>query len=209
MLSSWTSFYVMMGSSAAALTGLVFIVVTLISEKDSAQSDSGLSTYTTPTVVHFSCALLTSAVMAAPFGSLVPVAVILGLAGAAGMFYVVLIARRQAALENYRADMEDWTWNVVLPFIAYGTLTAGAIALTTSAAGALYAPAAAVALLIAVGIHNAWDVVTFLATGKVDALPSATLIATPENERLAAVREEAAGRGLVGDRPAEIDLDVR
>jgi hypothetical protein len=171
MLSSWNSFYVMTGSSAAALTGLVFIVVTLISEKDTAKSDSGMSTYTTPTVVHFSCALLTSAIMAAPFASLLPIAVILGLAGVAGVVYVALIAGRQARLRTYRPDMEDWAWNVVLPFIAYGTLTAGAIALPVSAAGALYAPAAAVALFIAIGIHNAWDVVTFLATGKVDALP--------------------------------------
>ena len=180
MLSSWNSFYVMTGSSAAALTGLVFIVVTLISEKESAKSDSGMSTYTTPTVVHFSCALLTSAVMSAPFGSLVPISVILGLAGVAGMFYAVLIARRQAALRIYRPDMEDWTWNVVLPFIGYGALTAGAIALPLSSSGALYLPAAAVALFIAVGIHNAWDVVTFLATGKVDALPDEPPEVAPE-----------------------------
>ncbi len=109
--------------------------------------------------------------MAAPFGSLVPIAVMLGLAGAAGMVYVVLIGRRQATLRTYRADTEDWVWHVVLPFIAYAALTAGAIALPSYASGALYAPAAAVALLIAVGIHNAWDVVTFLATGKVDELP--------------------------------------
>jgi len=180
MLSSWNSFYVMTGSSAAALTGLVFIVITLISEKDSAKSESGLSTYTTPTVVHFSCALLTSAIMCAPFASLVPITVILGLAGVAGMVYVLLIAGRQARMRTYRPDMEDWTWNVVLPFIAYATLTAGAIALPLSGSGALFAPATAVALLIAVGIHNAWDVVTFLATGKVDLLPDEPPSAIPE-----------------------------
>ena len=171
MLSAWTSFYVMIGSSAAALTGLVFIVITLVSDRPGSRSDSGISTFTTPTVVHFSAALLTSAVMSAPFGSLVPVAVILGLAGAGGLVYIVLIARRQATLQTYRPDMEDWAWYVVLPFVAYATLLAGAIAMPIAAPGALYAPAAAVLLLIFVGIHNAWDVVTFLATGKVDALP--------------------------------------
>ena len=171
MLSSWNSFYVMMGSSAAALTGLVFIVITIVTERDSARNESGIATFTTPTVVHFSCALLVSAIMSAPFVSLVPIAVIEGLAGAAGSFYIVLIARRQATLQVYRADAEDWAWNVVLPFVAYATLLGGAIAMTTAAPGALYAPAAAVALLICVGIHNAWDVVTFIASGKVDALP--------------------------------------
>ena len=170
----------MIGSSAAALTGLVFIVITLVSDRPGGRSDSGISTFTTPTVVHFSAALLTSAVMSAPFGSLVPVAVILGLAGAGGLVYIVLIARRQATLQTYRPDMEDWTWNVALPFLAYATLLAGAIAMPI-ASGALYAPAAAVVLLIFVGIHNAWDVVTFLATGKVDELPDSLAdAATPK-----------------------------
>ncbi len=173
MLSAWNSFYVMMGSSAAALTGLVFIVITIIRDQQAARSEAGLSTFTTPTVFHFSCVLFTSALMSAPFGSLVPVAIVLGLVGAGGSCYVVLIAVATSKLETYRPDAEDWTWNVVLPSVAYVTLVIGAIAMHGSAARALFAPAAAVTLLIFVGIHNAWDVVTFLATGKADALPDA------------------------------------
>src|ERR1700686_1330025 len=125
MLNAWSSYYVMMGSSAAALTGLVFIVVTLISDQRSRTSEDGLSTFTTPTVVHFCCALSTSAIMSAPFPSLVPIAVALGLVGAVGLVYVVRIAIRASKLVSYRADAEDWTWNVVLPLIAYLTLLLG------------------------------------------------------------------------------------
>jgi hypothetical protein len=171
MLSAWSSYYVMMGSSAAALTGLVFIVVTLISDRRSRASEDGLSAFTTPTVFHFCCALFTSALMSAPFPSLVPIAVALGLVGAAGLVYVVRIAIRTSKLVSYRADPEDWTWHVLLPLIGYVTLLLGAIALNGAAALAVYAPAGAVALLIFVGIHNAWDVVTFLATGKAEMLP--------------------------------------
>jgi hypothetical protein len=170
MLTEWNSFYVMMGSSAAALTGLVFIVVTLISDQRRRGSDTGMSTFTTPTVVHFGGALFTSAVMSVPFRSIVPITILLGLAGAGGLFYVTIIAQRTSRLASYRADAEDWTFNVVLPFIAYASLFIGALALSGTAQ-ALYAPAAAVMLLIFIGIHNAWDVVTFLATGKAEALP--------------------------------------
>ena len=180
MLSSWNSFYVMIGSSAAALTGLVFIVITLVTERDSGRNETGVATFTTPTVVHFSCALLVSAIMSAPFGSLLPIAIILGLAGTAGLVYIVLIARQQAAMQTYRPDAEDWAWYVVLPFVAYATLAGGAVAMAAGASGALWAPAAAVALLICIGIHNAWDVVTFIAIGKFDALPD-----TPPNEPVA------------------------
>ena len=171
MLGAWNSFYVMIGSSAAALTGLMFVVITLMRESDRGESaEDGVSTFNTPTVVHFCCALFTSALLAAPFESLVPIAIILGLAGVAGMTYVVRIARRTAKLRSYQADAEDWTWHAFLPFVAYATIAFGAIAMPFAAGPALFAPAAAVLLLIFVGIHNAWDVVTFLATGKAAAL---------------------------------------
>jgi hypothetical protein len=171
MLSAWNSFYVMMGSSAAALTGLVFIVVTLIRDQRRRGSDAGMTTFTTPTVVHFGCALFTSALMSVPFGSLVPMAVVLGIVGAGGLVYVVRITLQMTKLKSYRADAEDWTWNVALPAIAYATLIVGAIAMHGSPARALFAPAISVALLVFIGIHNAWDVVTFLATGQAEALP--------------------------------------
>ena len=171
LLSAWSSFYVIIGSSAAALTGLMFVVITLISEERRGASEAGISTFSTPTVFHFCCALFTAALMAAPFRSLVPIEIIVGLAGAGGLFYVVRTAHRTAKLQTYRADAEDWAWNVLLPFVAYATLLIGAIALRAAPSQALYAPAAAVTLLIFVGIRNAWDVVTFLATGKVERLP--------------------------------------
>jgi hypothetical protein len=169
LLGSWNSFYVMIGSSAAALTGLMFVVITLVSNNDGGSED-GLSTFSTPTVVHFSCALFTAAIMSAPFHSLVPISIVTGLVGVAGLFQVVRVGIRTARLERYRPDLEDWTWNVALPSIAYAAMLLGAIAMHRYPARALFAPASAVTLLIFVGIHNAWDVVTFLATGKANRL---------------------------------------
>lgn len=171
LLSAWNSFYVMIGSSAAALTGLMFVVISLVSDKRQGASEAGISIFSTPTVFHFCCALFTAAVMAAPFPSLMPIAIFVGLVGAVGLFYAVHIARRAAKMQTYRADAEDWAWNVLLPFVAYATLVIGAIAMRFAPSQALYAPAAAVTLLIFIGIHNAWDVVTFLATGKAERLP--------------------------------------
>jgi hypothetical protein len=170
MLSAWFSFYALLGASAGALTGLVFIVVTLVRDRSGA-SAMGFSTFTTPTVVHFACALFISATMSAPFGSLVPLAVILGCAGLAGVVYVMRVALLATKLETYRPDAEDWFFNVLLPLLAYVLLLGGAVFLPSAPSGALYAPAGAVMLLILIGIRNAWDVVTFVALGKMDELP--------------------------------------
>jgi hypothetical protein len=171
LLSAWNSFYVMTGSAAAALTGLMFVVITLISDSRRPTSEAGVSTFSTPTVIHFSCALFVAALLTAPLRSFVPIAILLGLTGTAGMIHVGRVAWRTAQLETYRPDAEDWTWNALLPFLAYATLAGGGLTLQANPSYALYAPAAAITLLIFVGIHNAWDVVTFLATGKADALP--------------------------------------
>ena len=172
LLNEWTGFYTMIGSSAAALTGLIFVVITLIGDGKGGQSEDGISTFSSPTVVHFCGALLTAAVMLMPFRSFTPVAIIFGPGGICGLVFVARIALRTWNLSGtYRPDMEDWVWHTILPFVAYAAFVTGAIALHAVAAEALFAPALASALLIFIGIHNAWDVVTFLASGKAAALP--------------------------------------
>ncbi len=169
LLSAWNGFYVMIGSSAAALTGLMFVVMSLVNNQR--YSEAGVSTFSTPTVVHFSCALFAAALMSAPFRSLEPVTLVLALLGIYGVYHVTRIGLRTSKLEHYQPDLEDWTWHVFLPLVAYATIFVGALALRAAPARALYAPAVAVTLLIFIGIHNAWDVVTFIATGKIEALP--------------------------------------
>jgi hypothetical protein len=171
LLAAWNSFYVMIGSAAAALTGLMFVVITLVSGDKRRAAEEGVSTFSSPTVVHFCGALFTSALMSAPFRSLAPIAIVLGTAGAAGLYLVALIALRTWKISTYRPDAEDWIWHVILPFVAYAALVTGAIAMHGSPRQALFAPAVAVLFLIFIGIHNAWDVVTYIATGKGDAPP--------------------------------------
>lgn len=171
MLAAWNSFYVMIGSAAATLTGLMFVVITLVSNGRRGATADGVSVFSSPTVVHFCCPLLTAALMSAPFPSLGPIATVLGLSGSAGVAFVARVAVQTWSLSTYRPDAEDWIWHVVLPFVAYATIVAGALAMHAAPARALFAPAAAVTLLIFIGIHNAWDVVTFLATGKAETVP--------------------------------------
>ncbi len=168
LLVRWNGFYVIIGSAAAALTGLTFVVITLATAREAEPSRDGISTFTTPTVVHFSAALLTAALLSAPFRTSLPVAILLALVGVTGCVYVVRIARRTRAMKSYQPDTEDYIWHVLLPLVAYGALAASALALDTAPERVLFTPAAALLVLIFIGIHNAWDVVVFLAMSKPD-----------------------------------------
>jgi len=166
ILGAWSNFYIMTGSSAAALTGLMFIVITLVMGSERLRkSPDGIGTYSTPTVVHFCAALLVSAILSAPWRSLAHLGILLALSGIAGVVYVLRVAQRARRQANYRPDAEDWTWYTILPLLAYVAIFAGAIALPADPVVALFAIGGGAMLLIFIGIRNAWDIVTFIAIG--------------------------------------------
>jgi hypothetical protein len=163
VFSAWESFYVIVGSSAAALTGLQFVVITLIADSPARGSVNEVNAFGTPTVVHFSAVLLGSAALSAPWHRLGSAALALVLCGLAGIVYSLIVTRRARRATGYKPVLEDWIWHVVLPLAAYTGATGAAIALPYRPESALFAIAAAALLLLFVGIHNAWDTVTYLA----------------------------------------------
>ena len=164
-LADWENFYVIVGSSAGALTGLQFVVIALIADARAARSMLEIRAFGTPTIVHFCVALLICAIGSAPWHAVSQIGVCLGICGAAGVAYssrVISHARKQS---GYTPDAEDWFWYAALPLLAYAMLLAGAIMLALRPAVALFVVAAAALVLMFNGIHNAWDTVTFIAVG--------------------------------------------
>jgi len=161
-LAGWESFYVIVGSSAAALTGLQFVVVALINDTPMHPTEETISAFSTPTIVHFVMALLIAAVLSAPWHELAHVAVVLAACGIGGLVYAVLVIRRSRRQQDYRPVLEDWIWHAILPVVAYAALMVAAPLLPAHATPALFTVAAAVLLLLFIGIHNAWDTVTYI-----------------------------------------------
>jgi hypothetical protein len=165
-LSSWESFYVIVGSSGAALTGLQFVVIALVAEAQLRSSLAEISAFGTPTVVHFCAAFLVSVMMSAPWHGLLTLGVLLSVTGVAGVGYIALVVRRARLQKGYQPVWEDWVWHTMLPLVAYfGMAIAGAL-LTSHVVGALFTVGAMSVLLLFIGIHNAWDTVTWLAVAR-------------------------------------------
>ena len=165
-LVAWESFYVIVGSSGAALTGLQFVVIALVAETRAHSSSREIAAFGTPTVVHFSAVLFLSAALSAPWRTLSGPAIVLGCGGILGVAYTVVVVIRARAQTGYRPVLEDWLWHVVFPFIAYATLLTAAASMRWHPAPALFSVAASSLLLLSIGIHNSWDTVTFIATGR-------------------------------------------
>jgi len=164
-LVAWQSFYVIVGSSGAALTGLQFVVIALIAQANARSTHREIDAFGTPTIVHFSAALLVSAILSAPWHGLSRVSLALGVCGLVGVVYGVMVLRRARRLTVYRPVWEDWLWHVVLPLFAYALLLFAAVLLRSYPHRVLFVVGAAALLLLFIGIHNSWDSVTHLAAG--------------------------------------------
>lgn len=161
-LTTWENFYVIIGSSAAALTGLMFVVITLVQGIRARASSNVFAAYSTPTVLHFSITLLVAAILSAPWQALWNAGLLLGLSGLGGVTYVVIVVRRMRRQTEYRAVLEDWLWYAAFPLVSYLTLVVAAIVLPGNPVPALFVTGAATVLLLFTGIHNAWDAVTYI-----------------------------------------------
>ena len=162
-LPHWESYYVIVGASAAALTGLSFVVIALGSSTRRIGSGETIGAFGTPTVVHFCAVLLVAALLSSPWQTLTPVALGLGAIGVAGLAYSALIVRRARRQTAYAPEFEDWLWHTGLPPIGYGTILVAGILLPAHTHTSLFAVGGAALLLMFIGIHNAWDSATYLA----------------------------------------------
>jgi sulfite exporter TauE/SafE len=163
-LGRWETFYVIVGSSGGALTGLLFVVVALAAERARQYSSQGLGAFTSPSIFHFGIVLFIAAVVTMPRDGLASLGVMLGLSALTGGTVTVLAIRRIAQFEKYRPVAEDWIWHGLLPCAAYVALLLGAILLQSATKTALYIVASVTLALLFVGIHNAWDAALYSAT---------------------------------------------
>ena len=161
-IAGWENFYVIVGSSAGALIGLQFVVITLIANMPHAPGDAqAVAAFATPAIVHFGTVLLLAAVLNAPWHGIGTPAILCGLLGLIGIAYEIIVARRMRVQTAYRPEFEDWLFHALLPFAACATLAIAAYATLNHVRVALFGVGAAAVLLLFVGIHNAWDSVTY------------------------------------------------
>ena len=205
-LSTWSNFYLITGTAAAALTGLQFVVQTLLASDSlrpvtGRDPEAGIATFGTPTVVHFALALLISAVICAPWTAFDGLRVTLGILGAGAMVYSIIVLRRARRQRVYTPAFEDWLWHVVLPAIAYASVLVSSVVLHRGMERTLFVVPGATLLLLCIGIHKAWDTVTWLNISAFRAESTTATVAAKETERAVAASESI----VANIRPATHD----
>jgi hypothetical protein len=159
ILSPWHEFYALLGAASGTLVGLLFVAATVGSGVFSADRRGPLRMFLSASVVHFTGILLVCLAVLAPFRSqFVPGALIVA-GGLFGLGYYAL-TWRDAVRDGLskKIDLEDRIWYAVLPVCAYLLETAAGGALAWRPEIGCDLLAASVAMLLLIGIHNAWDI---------------------------------------------------
>lgn len=168
MVPGWSNFYYLIGSAAAGLIGLTFVVVTLTAGRERSQALRGAALYLTPTVVHFATVFTISAVTMVPGLGLRAAALGFGFVALAGFACALRAAIGIRAGDLGSAHWSDFWLYGGLPAMLYLALMAAAIGVWAGAVGATRAMAGLLLCLLLLAIRNAWDTVTWIAPAPPD-----------------------------------------
>jgi hypothetical protein len=122
--------------------------------------------FLTPTLILFGAVLFLCLAALAPWPSALPVGIILGLCGLAGLVNQVYVIFKEKKLDIASLDWLDWTLFSTIPAIGYVTLIAGAAGLIAERTFTPYAIAGAITLLLFAGIFGAWDLTLWIARNR-------------------------------------------
>jgi hypothetical protein len=164
-LQGWQNFYLLAGTAAATLTGLMFVAVTFGASLVTRETAQSTRAFLDPTYMHFVQVLLTACVLTVPtmgpgfLGSLLILVGGLRLAGLRSVFRHYLEAQRQYG----DIDTSDWVISIVLPLLCHLVLMATGAAFVLREAAALTGLAVVTVVLLFVGIHGAWELFVWMA----------------------------------------------
>ena len=155
ILEPWYDFYLLIGTSAGTLVGLMFVAASVGAGVFTHERQHALRIFLSPTVVAF------SGILAASLAGVMPAATCLGAIYSGLVWYRMV---REGIARSI--DLEDRVWYAMIPSVAYMLLTAGGIAFCLGAGLACALLAAGMCLLLIAGLRNAWDMTTWVVLHK-------------------------------------------
>jgi hypothetical protein len=158
-LAEWRDFYVLVGTAAATLMALMFVVVSL--RQPAVGTRESERAFMTPVIVYFSAGIFVPALMLTPGLPPQVLSAALGLTGAGGLVYLAW-ARVQERWRAGKLPLDDWIFFVALPALGFALFLPAAAGAWMRAAFGLYAVEASVLLFLLIGIRNAWDLVLWI-----------------------------------------------
>jgi hypothetical protein len=165
--ASWQSFYILVGTAAATLMGLMFVAVTFGASLVSAQKTDAPSAraFLDPPFYHFAHVLFVAAFVVVPtmraelLGGVLLVATLVRFASLAR----TLRHMRLAQQKFNDLELADWVSGIVVPLGCYLLLATSGVAFVERLAIAFDALAVVTIVTLMLGVYGAWELILWLA----------------------------------------------
>jgi hypothetical protein len=168
-LRDWQTFYLLLGSAAAVLIGLLFVAISLAVDLAIDAERASLRGFVTPAVVQFTLVLFVAAVCVMPLQQSGDLGVLILLLGGASLLDAgVTLAALWRQWRGRLAEGQDWIWRVALPVATSLALSGSGVGLLVGVRAALFWLAGGTLVLLAMAIRNAWDLVTWIVAHRND-----------------------------------------
>ena len=171
MFEHWDEFYLLAGSAAAVLIGLIFVVVTLMQDRPRSSVLTGSKLYMGPVVLQVSFVLVLSAAALVPQIDARSFALVTAIVAAWGFVRGLWSAVGIWRIEGGEVHWTDKWFYGVIPTALFLALAVSAWGVSTTQPWGTEAVAAVITGLLLVSIRNEWDLVTWLAPRPDDDAP--------------------------------------
>jgi hypothetical protein len=164
-LQAWQNVYLLTGTAAATLTGLMFVAVTFGSSLVTKESAQSARAFLDPTYTHFVQVLLTACLLTIPslgptlLGSLLIVMGVLRVVRLYWVFGHMLAAHRT----HGDIELSDWMMSIVLPALTHLLLVTTGVGFIVRNASAFTGLAVVTLALLFIGIQGAWELLVWMA----------------------------------------------
>lgn len=155
MLKDWHEFYLLVGTAAATLIGLLFVAASIGVGFLTPERASGTRTYMTPVIFHFTSVLFVSLAVLVPSHAHETHSLLLSLNALIGTVVSCAVCTR--VLTHSFADWIDRLAHGVAPALSYAGILAASVLLFHNIDSGADVLAGALVLLLLVNIRNTWD----------------------------------------------------
>ena len=165
-MAVWANFYILTGTAAATLVGLMFIAVTFGSKLVITPETQGQArTFFSPIIYHFAHAFVVACIAVVPAaGSMLLGVIAIG----TSLFRIYMLPGLIKTLRHHHSNevqISDWIQGLILPLALYGLLIASGVAMCIEGPSwAQYGVAFSVLGLVLLGIVYAWDMLVWMAS---------------------------------------------
>jgi len=161
----WQTFYVLVGTAAATLVGLMFVAVTFGSSIVRRETSETARSFIDPTFTHFVQVLFVACLVVIPTMRPRLLGALLLTVSALRFADLVRVHRhmRRAQKVHHDIELSDWVTGIVVPIVCYLLLGAAGLGFVRGHAGAFTTLAIATVAILMLGVFGAWELMLWMA----------------------------------------------